>query len=51
MFDNTSLEQFSLLDDFPSATPVWRPFVQQAKRTQAVAEETKQEMEERAQCA
>lgn len=30
MFDNTSLEQFSMLDDFAPSAPVWRPFVQPA---------------------
>ncbi|WP_250473715.1 hypothetical protein [Caballeronia sp. GAFFF1] len=30
MFDNTSLEQFSMLDDFAPTAPVWRPFVQPA---------------------
>ncbi|WP_248322477.1 hypothetical protein [Caballeronia sp. Sq4a] len=30
MFDNTSLEQFSMLDDFAPTAPVWRPFVEPA---------------------
>lgn len=29
MPDNSTLEHFSLLDELPSLTPVWRPFVQQ----------------------
>lgn len=33
MFDNTSLDQFSLLDELPSTTPVWRPFVPHAADT------------------
>ncbi|WP_250453599.1 hypothetical protein [Caballeronia sp. ATUFL_M2_KS44] len=32
MFEiDTALEQFSLLDDFSSYTPVWRPFVEHAQ--------------------
>lgn len=27
MFDNINLEQFSVLEELSSATPVWRPFV------------------------
>ncbi|WP_201303904.1 hypothetical protein [Burkholderia sp. 8Y] len=30
MFENMSLEQFSMLDDFAPTAPVWRPFVQPA---------------------
>ena len=44
MFEDTSLDQFSLLDELPSATPVWHPFVEHAS---AAARETKQEIEER----
>jgi hypothetical protein len=25
--DNVALEQFSVLDEFPSTTPEWRPFI------------------------
>ena len=46
MFDNTTLEQYSQLDDFPSVTPVWRPFVQRAGYTSKVAQETKREQAE-----
>ncbi|MDR5857555.1 hypothetical protein P9239_01860 [Caballeronia sp. LZ062] len=30
MFDDTSFEQYSMLDDFALTAPVWRPFVQPA---------------------
>lgn len=26
MFDNTTLEQYSVLEELSSVTPVWRPF-------------------------
>ncbi|BAN25600.1 hypothetical protein [Caballeronia insecticola] len=42
MFENTSLDQFSALDVFPSVTPVWRPFVQHATHEPAVSHETQQ---------
>jgi hypothetical protein len=44
MFDNTSLDQYSLLDELPSSTPVWHPFVEHAH---AAVQETKQDSEER----
>ena len=42
MFDNTSLDQFSLLDELTSTTPVWHPFVDHAP---VAVQETKQESE------
>ncbi|SAL58590.1 hypothetical protein AWB71_03197 [Caballeronia peredens] len=42
MFENTSLDQFSALDIFPSVTPVWRPFVQRAAQVPEVSQETQQ---------
>ncbi|SPB13423.1 hypothetical protein NOV72_00721 [Caballeronia novacaledonica] len=47
MFENTSLDQFSLLDELPTLTPVWHPFTQNAARKPAVAQETQQENTER----
>lgn len=46
MFDNTTPEQYSLLDDFPSVTPVWRPFVQRTADTSRIAQEAKREQAE-----
>ncbi|SAK90299.1 hypothetical protein AWB77_04968 [Caballeronia fortuita] len=45
MFDNTSLDQFSLLDELPSFTPVWHPFTQHAERTSPVEQESKETTE------
>ncbi|WP_321794044.1 hypothetical protein [Caballeronia sp. J97] len=45
MFDNTSLDQFSLLDELPSVTPVWHPFTQHAARSSAEVQETKESTE------
>ncbi|WP_268811211.1 hypothetical protein [Caballeronia arvi] len=42
MFDKTSLDQFSLLDELPSTTPVWHPFV--PHRTDA-KQDSKQDVE------
>lgn len=47
MPDNTSLEQFSVLDVFPSVTPVWRPFVE--PRNNARSQEVQREAAECAQ--
>lgn len=47
MFENTSLEQFSTLDDFASVTPVWRPFVQHAEREPADTQASQQQAAER----
>jgi hypothetical protein len=47
MFENTSLDQFSLLDELPALTPVWHPFKQHAAHTSTAAQETKQETTER----
>ncbi|SAL69224.1 hypothetical protein AWB74_03972 [Caballeronia arvi] len=44
MLANNSLDQFSLLDELPFATPVWHPFVQHAEDA---VQETKQETDER----
>ncbi|KND56739.1 hypothetical protein BSCH_01050c [Candidatus Paraburkholderia schumanniana] len=43
MFENTSLDQFSALDDFASVTPVWRPFVQHAPHAPATEQESQQQ--------
>jgi hypothetical protein len=47
MFENTSLDQFSLLDELPALTPVWHPFTQHAGHTSTVVQETTQETTER----
>jgi hypothetical protein len=47
MSENTSLEQYSLLDDFAWATPVWRPFVQSAANAPADTQESQQQNAER----
>ncbi|WP_250515304.1 hypothetical protein [Caballeronia sp. INDeC2] len=47
MFENTSLDQFSLLDELPTLTPVWHPFTQHATHATDVAEESKQKSTER----
>ena len=47
MFENTSLDQFSLLDELPSLTPVWHPFTQHAAHNSTVAKETQQDNTER----
>jgi hypothetical protein len=44
MFDNASLDQFSVLDELPSTTPVWHPFVEHAT---AASQETKQDTEDK----
>ena len=31
MFENTTLEQYSVLKELSSVTPVWRPFVHHAE--------------------
>jgi hypothetical protein len=46
MFENISLEQFSALDDFAWATPVWRPFVQRESHVPAVSQESQQQTAE-----
>ncbi|CDY76297.1 hypothetical protein BGLT_05371 [Caballeronia glathei] len=33
MYENTPLEQFSALDDWAPAAPIWRPFVPQSAST------------------
>ncbi|WP_174258067.1 MULTISPECIES: hypothetical protein [Burkholderiaceae] len=43
MFENTSLDQFSLLDELPSLTPVWHPFTQHASHGSDVAHESHEE--------
>lgn len=47
MSENASLDQFSLLDELPFVTPVWRPFVQHAAHAPARAQDAKQETAER----
>jgi hypothetical protein len=49
MFENTSLDQFSALEELSAVTPVWRPFVQQtARNVPADSQETQQQ---RADCS
>ncbi|MDR5775386.1 hypothetical protein P9250_13145 [Caballeronia sp. LP006] len=38
MFENTSLEQYSVLEELASVTPVWRPFVE--SRSQETEQDT-----------
>jgi hypothetical protein len=47
MFENTSLDQFSLLDELPTLTPVWHPFTQHSAHEPGVAQDTKQDSTER----
>jgi hypothetical protein len=46
MFDNTSLDQFSALEELSSVTPVWRPFVQREAPAPAVKQECTQQTAE-----
>ncbi|MDR5818112.1 MULTISPECIES: hypothetical protein [unclassified Caballeronia] len=46
MFENTSLDQFSALEELSAVTPVWRPFVQQTARVPVVSQESRQESAE-----
>ncbi|SAK62200.1 hypothetical protein AWB76_03200 [Caballeronia temeraria] len=47
MFENTSLDQFSLLDELPTHTPVWHPFTHHTAQSSGVEQEKKQEGTER----
>ncbi|MDR5783694.1 hypothetical protein QCE63_30215 [Caballeronia sp. LZ065] len=40
MFENTSLDQFSALEELSAVTPVWRPFVDHSAREQAVSQDS-----------
>jgi hypothetical protein len=42
MFENTTLDQYSVLEELSSVTPVWRPFVEDGREETLAKEEAVQ---------
>jgi hypothetical protein len=49
MFENTTLEHYSTLEEMSSVTPVWRPFDHHAESAQSVAHTERQASDDAAQ--
>jgi hypothetical protein len=49
MFDNTTLEHYSTLEEMSSVTPVWRPFDHHSEPAQSVAHAEREASEAAAQ--